>query len=165
MSNAGWVPRRVVTTESAEGKATVWIDGPAENVKRPTEYLSSILLWATKETPAPYTGCEDAGAWVLPTAPPAQGTRFICIVLEPGQSAPGPMHKTDSLDYVICTEGTVTCGLDDGQVEMRAGDALVQRGTNHVWHNGGATRAVIFIVLIDGTPKRNDSVSGRQEAR
>jgi mannose-6-phosphate isomerase-like protein (cupin superfamily) len=164
MTGSG-LPRRIVTGHSESGGATVWMDGPATTVKRPTEHLASILLWATTETPAPYTGDEDAGSLVLPTPPPANGTRFVCISMEPGERAAGPMHRTDSLDYVVCTEGVASCVMDECTVDMRAGDAMVQRGTNHVWFNGGDERAVVFIVLIDGHPKRGGSLAAGQEAK
>ena len=43
--------------------------------------------------------------------------------------------------------------LDDGvAVKLKAGDALVQRGTIHNWINRGKEDCVIAFVLISGQP-------------
>jgi hypothetical protein len=42
--------------------------------------------------------------------------------------------------------------MDDTTVRMKAGDVLVQRGTNHAWMNRSDTRARISVVLIDAQP-------------
>ena len=65
------------------------------------------------------------------------------------------LHRTDSLDYVICLQGEVEMQLDDGaSVKLAAGDVLVQRGTNHAWLNRGSAPCRLAVVLIDGKPKR-----------
>ena len=44
----------------------------------------------------------------------------------------------------------ITFVLDDAEVTVRAGDVIVQRGTNHAWSNpSGKPRRVAFIP-IDG---------------
>jgi hypothetical protein len=55
--------------------------------------------------------------------------------------------------------------LDDSTVKLKAGDVMVQRGTNHAWVNRGQVTARVAFVLVDGTPKRSDSVSGSRSAR
>jgi naringenin degradation protein FdeH len=35
---------------------------------------------------------------------------------------------------------------------MKAGDVMVQRGTNHAWSNRGSARARVAFVLIDAVP-------------
>ena len=42
--------------------------------------------------------------------------------------------------------------MDDGEVLLKAGDALVQRGTNHAWSNRTQEPAVVAFVLIDAEP-------------
>jgi quercetin dioxygenase-like cupin family protein len=65
------------------------------------------------------------------------------------------MHRTDSIDYVICLQGEVEMQLDDGATaKMAAGDVMVQRGTHHAWVNRGRTACRLAVVLIDATPKR-----------
>ena len=42
--------------------------------------------------------------------------------------------------------------MDDSTVKMKAGDVMVQRGTNHAWANRGDKRARVAFVLIDAVP-------------
>lgn len=60
------------------------------------------------------------------------------------------MHRTETVDYAIVLCGEVTCILDDSEVVLRAGDVLVQCGTNHAWSNRGTEPCQIAFVLIDG---------------
>ena len=62
------------------------------------------------------------------------------------------MHRTETIDYVIVIYGEVEMDLDDSTVKLRAGDVLVQRGTNHAWVNRGSEPARIAFVLIDAQP-------------
>jgi uncharacterized cupin superfamily protein len=58
-------------------------------------------------------------------------------------------HRTRSLDYAIVLAGEIDMLLDDSQVHLKAGDVLVQQGTNHAWVNNGAQTCRIAFVLID----------------
>jgi uncharacterized cupin superfamily protein len=60
------------------------------------------------------------------------------------------MHTTDTVDYAIILEGEIWALMDEGETLMRAGDVLIQRGTNHAWANRSAKTARIAFVLIDG---------------
>ena len=42
--------------------------------------------------------------------------------------------------------------MDEGEVLLKAGDVLVQRGTNHAWSNRTNKPAVVAFVLIDAEP-------------
>lgn len=155
--------RRIVTTHDENNKAVVWMDGPAENAKYPNDTIISTLLWSTDGTPADFMDEFDGGSRILGTAPPANGTRFIMFEVLPGGK--GKFHHTDSLDYVIGVTGEMTMLLDDSEVVLRPGDVVIQRGTNHGWINRSNETARVAIVLIDGQPKRIDSVSGVHTAK
>jgi uncharacterized cupin superfamily protein len=60
------------------------------------------------------------------------------------------MHTTDTVDYAIILEGEIWAVMDEGETLMRAGDVLIQRGTNHAWANRSGKTARIAFVLIDG---------------
>jgi quercetin dioxygenase-like cupin family protein len=63
------------------------------------------------------------------------------------------MHRTESLDYGICLEGECDMELDGGEtVTVRAGDVVVQRGTNHLWHNRGTVPCRFAWILLDALP-------------
>jgi quercetin dioxygenase-like cupin family protein len=167
MSNAARTPphiRRIVTGHDANGKSVVWLDGPATNHKYPDDKLSATLMWVTDQLPADYTANEDAGNRITGTAPPPGGTRLAVIELQPGNTSHG-LHHTDTIDYVICMSGEVEMELDASTVKMKAGDVLIQRGTNHGWVNRSNAPARIAVMLTDARPKRGDSVAGTQNAR
>ena len=59
------------------------------------------------------------------------------------------MHRTESLDYAIVLEGEITLVLDDEDVDLKAGDVVIQRGTNHSWSNRSDKLARLVYILID----------------
>jgi uncharacterized cupin superfamily protein len=60
------------------------------------------------------------------------------------------MHRTETIDYGIMLQGELTLILDEGETVVRAGDIVVQRGTNHGWANRSGRPCRIAFVLIDG---------------
>jgi uncharacterized cupin superfamily protein len=60
------------------------------------------------------------------------------------------MHRTETIDYAIVMSGEIVMLLDEGEVVLRAGDILVQCGTNHAWVNRSNAAAVVVFVLVDG---------------
>ena len=60
------------------------------------------------------------------------------------------MHRTETVDYAIVLDGEIVAMLDDSETVLRAGDILIQRGTNHAWANRSGKPARICFVLIDG---------------
>ena len=62
------------------------------------------------------------------------------------------MHKTRSVDYAVVIRGEIDLLLDEDDVTVRAGDVVVQRGTNHGWVNRGAEPCSVAFVLIDARP-------------
>jgi len=156
--------RRVVTGHDASGKPVIWIDGNATNHKFPSEKITSTLMWSTDENPTQLLTDEDEGARVLGSAPPANGSRFTMMEFQPGNAA--HLHRTDTVDYVICLAGEIDMFRDDTQfTTLRAGDVLIQRGTYHAWANRSDKPCRIAVVLLDALPKREGSISGLESAR
>ena len=60
------------------------------------------------------------------------------------------MHRTETVDYGIVIEGEITLLVDEGETLVRAGDIVVQRGTNHAWANRSGRTCRIAFILIDG---------------
>jgi uncharacterized cupin superfamily protein len=48
--------------------------------------------------------------------------------------------------------GEIDMDMDDSTVKLKAGDVMVQRGTNHAWVNRGQSTARVAFVLIDAKP-------------
>ncbi len=164
--------RRVVTGHDATGKAIVLFDGPAPNVKlRAATRLTSTLLWVTDESPADNSRNADRAEREIGVAPPERGSIFRVVDFPPaaeagavdnaamlkemgldgggGATRHASMHRTRSVDYAVVISGEIDMLLDDSEVRLRAGDVLVQRGTNHAWVNRGAESCRIAFVLVD----------------
>lgn len=139
----------MVTGHDKEGRSVVASD----------EVLSGprfTLVWTTDTSPADNMDEADGGRREVGLTLEG-GTVFRIGRLEPGHRS--PMHRTSSVDYGIVLEGEVGMELDGGeQVRLRAGDVVVQRGTNHLWFNDGEQPCVIAWILIDAEPVR---VGGR----
>lgn len=164
--------RRIVTGHDARGKAIVISDGPSPHARtRPETGITSTNLWITDETPANVSGSADRAERSIGIPPPANGSIFRVVEFPPlghgirlsneeilrsmglpttnaGSRSPF-MHRTKSVDYAICLEGEIHMVLDDSEIVMRAGDTLVQQGTNHAWENRGSVTARIAFILID----------------
>lgn len=143
--------RRVVTTHDARGKAVVMLDAPATNTRTSEHGTASTLIWCSDECPAEIWSKEDYGQRAIPRQPPSAGSRFTVIDFAPG--CPGMMHRTDTVDYVVCLSGEIDMALDDSEVRMKAGDVMVQQGTNHSWINRGHETARLAFVLMDAKAK------------
>jgi quercetin dioxygenase-like cupin family protein len=145
--------RRVITGHDSKNVAKVIIDGPATNTKTPRDGVSSTLMWSTDEMPADIAigeGAEDMGARILGTAPPENGSRFIVMEFGPGIAS--EMHRTETIDYIAVLSGEIDMDMDDSTLTLKAGDIMVQRGTNHAWVNRSKAPARLVIVLLDAKP-------------
>ena len=167
--------RRVVTTLDAEGKAVVLFDGEnPHSVKRPGRPNTASLLWVTDGAPADISGPRDRAAVSIGTSPPPSGSVFRIVDYPPatpemenfdtsarmkelahepeirGRPPRHPfMHRTRTVDYAIVLAGEIDMLLDDSEIHLKAGDVLVQQGTNHAWVNRGKEICRIAFVLVD----------------
>lgn len=61
----------------------------------------------------------------------------------------GMMHKTESLDYGIVLEGEIVLVVDEGEVALRQGDVVIQRGANHAWSNRSGRNCRMAFFMVD----------------
>jgi mannose-6-phosphate isomerase-like protein (cupin superfamily) len=136
-------------------------------------------VWSTSESPAIVDNGPDPTLGPLVLPPPQGGTRIRFVDIPPdtpeflargaermhdafsqiGDAAastvransPHPlMHRTESVDYGVVMEGELTLVLDEGEVQLRPGSVVVQRGTNHAWANRSGAPCRMLFVLVDG---------------
>ncbi len=137
-------------------------------------------IWNTRATPAPIDrDSGEPPEQGIQLAPPKGGTRIRVLDIPPDDASfelltpeqikahfaevaasgapvqPGAarhafMHRTETIDYGIVLEGEITLIMDVGETVVRAGDVVVQRGTNHGWANRSGRHCRIAFVLIDG---------------
>jgi hypothetical protein len=170
--------RRVVTGHDARGKSIILSDGASPHTLtipgQPNFGLTN--LWITNGAPAENAGTADAAAVPVVLEPPPNGSIFRVVEFPPDQTLVGfdrkaafdsmgaghamdadasrhpGMHKTATVDYAIVLSGEIWALMDEGETLLRAGDTLVQRGTNHAWSNRGAVPCLVAFILISARP-------------
>ena len=75
-----------------------------------------------------------SASWMLVDVSPEDQMRAALAQGVVGIDADG-WHTTPTIDYVQITNGTITLALDTAEVELHAGDCVVQRATRHAWRN------------------------------
>src|SRR5204862_3636343 len=68
------------------------------------------------------------------------------------KSADPMMHRTSTVDYIIVLKGEIYAVMDKGETLLRAGDILIQRGTNHSWSVRGNEPCIVAAILVNATP-------------
>jgi mannose-6-phosphate isomerase-like protein (cupin superfamily) len=149
--------RRFVTGHNAAGKAIVMIDDHAPNATEIKGWpgLGVTEVWVNDEMPVAGTifrvveiPPENAGTKIDPDA--AFGHLGSTNKPSAKDSSKHPtMHKTNSIDYLVVISGSMHMMMEEGEVELHAGDCIVQRGTNHAWVNRSGKPCLLAAVLID----------------
>jgi mannose-6-phosphate isomerase-like protein (cupin superfamily) len=167
--------RRIVTGHDAQGKAVALFDGPLQAKQRSAGGNGMTLVWVTAEFPVDMTGPADRAQIQVGVPPPANGTIFRIVDFAPATTAPAEpvdhhkillsmgidpatqgyarhanTHRTRTIDYALVLEGEIDMLLDDTEVHVKAGDIMVQQGTNHAWVNNSGKPCRIAFILIDG---------------
>ena len=143
------IPRRVVTGHDERGVSVFASDGPVPVVRTAPDGALFYEIWGTSAAPAPIgADAPDPTAGALSVPPAPNGTKIRINELPPGVVS--PMHRTQSVDYGIVLSGEVVLVLEDSETVLRAGDVVVQRGTNHRWENRSGQTARMAFILVDG---------------
>jgi quercetin dioxygenase-like cupin family protein len=143
--------RRVVTGHNSGGEAIVKSIETLTPKLIPSGDAEFAQVWTTAAVPADNNDETDGG--LRDVGLTLRGGSAIRVV-DMLPSKQSPMHRTHSLDFGIIMRGELELVLDSGAVErLRAGDIVVQRGTNHLWRNPSAdTPCRIVFVLIEAAP-------------
>ena len=172
--------KRVVTGHDSQGQAWVASAGPTPNVFPLKAVPGTVFyeVWNSLGSPAVLDNGADPTDQPLQLSPGAQGSVIRVVDIPPdsvqnqvsaadaaaafaeiGQAHAGTgntesrhklMHRTQTLDYGIVTEGEVWLALDQEEVHLQRGDVVVQRGTNHAWSNRTEQMARMVFILLDG---------------
>lgn len=172
--------KRVVTGHDADGQAVAAISGPTPNNFPLKAVPGTVFyeVWNSQSSPAVLDNGDDPTHKPLQLSPSLLGSVMRVVDIPPdsvqnqvsaaeaaatfaeiGQAhaATGNsdskhklMHRTETLDYGIVTEGEVWLVLDGEDVHLKRGDVVVQRGTNHAWSNRTEEMARMVFILLDG---------------
>ena len=140
--------------------------------------FAPMRIWVTDTTPASVVHIPDPLALPHTLEPPRHGSVCRIVTVPPDDTflgkvgandvaafframgspaastyspqAPHPyMQKTRTLDFCLILEGEITLVLDTAEVQLAAGDTVVQRGTNHAWSNRSDRSCTIAISSHD----------------
>ena len=138
--------------------------------------LALTDLWETKGAPASNEGTADAAARPIHLEPPPNGSILRIVEFPPDSTRPGGsdgregfkaigaghvqdkhssdpmMHRTNTIDYIVVLKGEIYAVMEKGETLLRAGDVLVQRGTNHSWSVRGKEPALVAFILVGAEP-------------
>lgn len=153
-----------VDDEQGKSRAIADGPSPDVRVDPARPGYSSARIWVTDRTPARISGVRETVDMPHALEPPPGGSVCRVVTFPPdagyrgkvgarevaayfaamgsphastyGPNAPHPyMQQTRTLDFCLILEGEITLVLDTGEVQLEAGDTVVQRGTNHAWSN------------------------------
>jgi quercetin dioxygenase-like cupin family protein len=155
--------RRVVTRVDGDG-ASFASDGPPPNlIAAPSGFGVGEVLWLDGP-PADVEAGGDRTTPGYPLEPPPGGLSSRLIRMPAGgdwlrvegddPERPG-MHATDTLDLMLVVEGEITLGLPDAELTVRAGDAVVQRGTPHRWRVSGDEPCTYWVTMLRPDPAKS----------
>jgi mannose-6-phosphate isomerase-like protein (cupin superfamily) len=171
--------RRIITGHHADGRSMIMINDHAPNSTEikgwPGLWVTEV--WTTDEMPVNNNGAGDRGARALRHDPTPNGTIFRVVEFPPESSTKAidaeaafqhlgsqnkpreedtakhpSMHKTKSIDYLVVISGEMWMVMEDGEVLLKPGDCIVQRGTNHAWVNKGSKPCLLAAILVDALP-------------
>jgi len=173
--------RRVITGHNEEGKSIVVFDGgpgqviddlfemwvtygtPADNSREGDAASMHDIREVMSAGGAPANGSLFR-FWITNPEDPAISTeeleqRWAAMVaswdaenLRPDTERDPRMHRTKTVDYIILLEGELTMLLDEGEIDLKPFDVIIQRGTNHAWINRGSKPALAAAIMIDAEP-------------
>lgn len=137
--------RRVVTGHDKQGRALVKSDIQRDLIDHPSG-ARTTRIWSTVRFPADNADERD-GADLISTATSSSGSSFSVTEWPPkGRFS---MHRTHTIDYVLVLEGELQLELEDGNaVDLKTGDIVVQRGTNHIWYNPSDRWCRIAVIML-----------------
>ena len=149
--------RRVVTGPEgvvSDGQAPLTVDAAGG-------FGVTEVLWLDGPVRTVADGSDRTGGG-FPLEPPAGGasSRIIRMPLTgewvrvagDDDAAPG-MHATDTLDLMVVLDGEILLGMADGtETTVRAGDAVVQRGTLHRWRVSGDGPCTYWVTMLRPDP-------------
>jgi len=144
--------RRVVTGHDARGTSVILSDAPPpqhHSMRGPTIGADFHELWSETSTIPVLTSVSERepnerAFTIMPTAGHLLRILDVYPLKDGGKRT--VMHRTRTLDYVVIIEGELVLILEASEAVLKAGDVVVQRGTDHAWENrsNAIARAVFF---------------------
>jgi hypothetical protein len=179
MSNAKVARRIVVIDENDKSRAIADGPSPDVRSDPARPGFASARMWVSDSTPVKLKSLRETLQAPHTLEPPPGGSVCRVVTFPPDDShkgrvgakevqayfaamgsphastysakAPHPyMQKTRTLDFCLVIEGEITLVLDIEEVQLKAADTVVLRGSNHAWSNRSGRDCVIAFSSHDG---------------
>lgn len=170
--------RRVVTENTESGRSQILIDGDAAKLVAIEETGLAEIWTAALRGPALFDPTDRLSSEDIRLEPDKGAVKVRWFTVAPDDDGRTPeekeaaaamgfamvgaaearidtsrhpmMHKTDTLDVIVLVKGEVDLLLDDGEAKnLKAGDVVIQRATNHAWVNKGKETALLVSILMN----------------
>lgn len=181
MSEIRSIRRFVVADEGDRSRVIAEGPSPDIRTDPARPGFSCSRIWVTDRTPIRLANVRESLHLPHTLVPPAGGSACYVVTFPPDESfrgkvgakevaayfatmgapqastfsaaAPHPyMQKTRTLDFCLVLDGEITLVLDTEEVQLKTGDTVVQRGTNHAWSNRSNRPCVIAFSSHDAMP-------------
>jgi quercetin dioxygenase-like cupin family protein len=141
--------KRVVTGLDSQGRSIITSSGPVPSVIDSGAHELEEQ-WIIDATPPILDEAQNAADEPEhPVWPAPGGAIFRIVAFKKGD---GPMHVTDTIDFVVILSGEVYLVMEEGEVLLTPGDTVIQRATKHAWENRSDEECVLAGVLIGMPP-------------
>ncbi|MFM5906710.1 MAG: cupin domain-containing protein [Novosphingobium sp.] len=138
--------RRIFTGLDAGGRSAIVLDEPLDHGPG-----GAAVVWAAAALPVDNGVPADAP---LPAFSfdllHSGGTAFMVMEYPPSMGE--FWHATDSTECIAMLTGEIVLMTETGEVTLRAGDVLVDRGVVHCWRNDSGQPARAAITLLPAHP-------------
>jgi mannose-6-phosphate isomerase-like protein (cupin superfamily) len=163
--------RRVVTGVNDQGKSTVVLDEPTPH-RLPNPGNTKCDIWRMDRVPTTKTADDALEGVGVVTEPSRHGLVHRVVTFPPDSEwdrslgyadsrgtlptgnpgnddggIPG-LHVTDTVDFLTVIAGELVCELEEGEVLLRPGDTMIQRGTKHAWSNRTSDVVTVVSVMV-----------------
>lgn len=138
--------RRVLTGLDQDGKSAILIDEPIEHSQG-----GAAMVWSAPALPIDNSLPADAPFPVFSFDQMHAGGASFMVMEYPPQMGEF-WHATDTVECVAMLSGEIVFMTETGEVTLRAGDMLVDRGIVHCWRNDSGAPARAAIVMMPAHP-------------
>lgn len=170
---------RVVVGLNGDKKSGV-LFGNTPNIQTVPGVFWRSTLWAASELPVDNSVGGNRGVDVTAREPDGDGVIFRAVEIPPNpknrkqhievikelhakvkQKYPPTqadlerhpsMHRTDTLDLFVISDGEIYLMSDTDEVLLKAGDTAIVQGVNHAWDNRSEAPCLILGVMISAKP-------------
>ncbi|KAF7542628.1 hypothetical protein G7Z17_g11414 [Cylindrodendrum hubeiense] len=144
---ASFLPRLVRTAHAEDGTSIFASDTRVAPFTPFGPQNSAFTVFDIRQSlPVNNTDSIPSFSNTLPRCPP-KGAIFCITQIQPGGSS--PMHRTQSIDYIVVLTGEIVLVLDGGDEKtVGAGECIVQQGVNHLWANRSEAPCQILCVML-----------------